>query len=151
MSKYEINKNTLAVVGINDFKAMAIESDNNYIINDNSYQIMEDSCNYFGSTFKGRVDGTKKMMNINYKVPIIIEESNDIIFFPLSEIDSSNCVWISLKWFDRVVKENNNTYIYFKNGEKISINVSKYVVENQFFRSLKLSSILNDRKNLKNI
>ncbi len=151
MSKYEINNNTLAVVGINDFKSMAIESDNNYIINDNSYQIMEDSCNYFGSTFKGRIDGTKKMMNINYKVPIIVEESNDIIFFPLSEIDNSNCVWISLKWFDRVVKENDNTYIYFKNGEKISINVSKYVVENQFFRSLKLSSILNDRKNLKNI
>ena len=89
MNKYEINKNTLAIVGINDFKSMVIESDNNYVIEDNSYQVMEDSCNYFGSTFKGRVEGTKKMLDISYKVPIIIEESNELIFFPLSEIDNS--------------------------------------------------------------
>ena len=146
MNKYEINKNTLAIVGINDFKSMVIESDNNYVIEDNSYQVMEDSCNYFGSTFKGRVEGTKKMLDISYKVPIIIEESNELIFFPLSEIDNSKCTWISLRWFDKVIKENNNTYIYFKNGEKININVSKYVVENQVFRSLKLNNVLNDRK-----
>ena len=147
MKNYEINKNTIAGIGVDDNSSKILERDNIYEISDNSYNIMEYSCNYFGSTFKGRVEGTKKMMTVNYKVPIIVEESNGIIFFPLSEVDNSNCIWISLKWFDRVEIIDGKTYIIFKNGDKISIKTSKYTIENQVFRSLKLNYILNDRKN----
>ena len=149
MKKYEINKGTLAVIGITENESKVIEYDKSYSILDNSYQIMEDSCNYFGSTMEGRIKGTKKMIGINYKVPIIIEESNDLIFFPLSEIEGVNCIWISLGWFDRVEEINNKTYICFKNGKKIPTKVSKYTIENQVSRALKLNYLLNDRKNNK--
>ena len=150
MKKYEINGSTLAVVGVDKVSSKVIEEENSYIIDDNSYQVMEDSCTYFGSNMKGRVEGTKRMLNINYKVPIIVEESNDLIFFPLSEIESDKCTWISLSWYDKVVNDDKNTYIYFKNGQKIKINISKYVVENQVSRALKLNYVLNERKKCKN-
>jgi competence protein ComK len=146
MKKYEINRDTLAVVGVNDTSSKVIESNKNYIIEDSSYQVMEDSCNYFGSNIKGRIEGTRKMLGINYKVPIIVEESNDLIFFPLSEIENDKCIWISLNWYDRVVSDNKKTYIYFKNGRKIEINISKYIVENQASRATRLNYVLNDRK-----
>lgn len=150
VNNYEININTEAVVGINKNSTKIVEKDNNYIINDSSYSVMERSCEYFGSSYNGRSRGSKKILGANYKLPIIIEESNDIIFFPISEVSQPECVWISLKWFDKVIEEDGKTYIYFKNGNKIEVKVSKYSIENQVLRSSKLHLILYDRKNPKN-
>ena len=36
---------------------------------------MDDSCKYFGSSYQGRYEGTKNLIGMNYKLPIIIEES----------------------------------------------------------------------------
>ena len=149
MKKYEINNSTLAVIGVDDKSSKVMECSKSYQIEDNSYQVMEDSCNYFGSSFRGRIEGTKKMIGVNYKVPIIIEETNDLIFFPLSEIESNKCVWISLKWFDKVEDdEDGNTYIYLKNGKKIKTSSSKYSIENQVLKSTKLHFLISDRKNI---
>jgi len=149
MKKYEINNDTLAVVGVNENTSKVLEKSKKYLINDKSYNVMEDACNYFGSSYKGRVEGTKKMIGVNYKVPIIIEESSDLIFFPLDNIENEKCIWISLKWFDKVVNTNGKTYILFRNGTKILINNSKYSVENQVYRATKLNYLLNSRKNRK--
>ena len=151
MEKYEINKETAAIVGVNDNLTKVLEKDKEYFIGDSSYSIMEHSCEYFGSSYSGRNIGSKKMLGANYKVPIIVEESNDIIFFPISEIDNPKCIWIALKWFDRVEEEYGKTYIYLKNGKKICTKVSAYSIDNQVLRSSKLNLILNNRKNKEKI
>ena len=74
MEKYEINKETLAVVGINKKTTKVLEKSREYIINDIAYEVMEHSCQYFGSSYGGRVEGSKKMIDSNYKLPIIVEE-----------------------------------------------------------------------------
>ena len=146
MKTYEINSSTAAVIGIGENSTKIVEKENNYIINNNSFQIMEDSCSYFGSSYEGRVIGAKNMIGNNYKVPIIVEETNELIFFPLSEITNSKCTWIALKWFDRVENDNENIFIYLKNGKRLTTKVSKYVVENQVLRATKLIYNLNERK-----
>jgi len=150
MEKYEINEETAAIVGVNDNFSKIIEKNKDYFIGDNSYSVMEHSCEYFGSTYSGRIIGGKKMLGANYKVPIIVEESNDLIFFPVSDITNPKCMWISLNWFDHVEEEYGITYIYLKNGKKISTKASKYSIENQVLRSSKLNLILNNRKKSKN-
>ena len=147
MEKYEINKETAAVVGVNNTFSKVIEKNKEYFIGDSSFSVMEHSCEYFGSTYSGRIIGSKKMLGANYKVPIIVEESNELIFFPISEIENPKCIWISLKWFDRVEEEYGISYIYLKNGKKIPTKVSKYSIEHQVLRSSKLNLILNNRKN----
>ena len=146
MEKYEINEKTLAVIGVNNNLSKVIEDNKDYFIGDSSFSVMERSCEYFGSTYSGRSIGSKKMLGINYKVPIIVEEANDLIFFPLSEVDNPKCIWISLRWFDRVEEEYGKTYIYLKNGRRIPTKISKYSIENQVLRSSKLNYILNNRK-----
>lgn len=151
VKSYEINSETAAVVGISDKSTKIVEKDRNYFINENSFSVMEHSCEYFGSSYNGRNRGSKKMLGANYKVPIIIEESNNIIFFPISEVDNPKCIWISLRWFDKVINEGNKNYICLKNGIKIPTDISKYSIENQVLRSSKLHMILYERKNNKKI
>lgn len=150
MEKYEINKETLAVVGINKSSTKILEKDNEYHINDIAYEVMEHSCKYFGSSYSGRVEGSKKMIGSNYKLPIIVEESEEIIFFPISSPDCPKCIWVSLKWYDYVKVENNKTYIYLKNGKKIYSIASKNSIENQVLRASRLLYVLNERKIAKN-
>lgn len=150
MEKYEINKETLAVVGVNKNSTKILEKENEYYVRDIAYDVMEHSCNYFGSSYSGRVEGSKKMIGSNYKLPIIVEESEEIIFFPIITPDNPKCIWISLKWYDSVKIENNKTYIYLKNGKKIQSLASKNSVENQVLRASRLLYILNERKIAKN-
>jgi competence protein ComK len=96
LEKYEINYNTLAIVPINTRVSKVIEKERTYIVNKKSIEIIDESCRFFGSTFDGRHQGTKEMIGITYKSPIIIEESQGIIFFPTSSPRYNNCFWLAL-------------------------------------------------------
>lgn len=148
MEKYEISKNTAAIVGINDGCSKAIEEKRDYYIKDNSYSVMEHSCKYFGCTYQGRLIGSKSILGTKYKVPIIVEDSNNLIFFPTTDIENPQCMWISLNWFDKVEELNNGvSCIYLKNGKKIYTQISKNSIENQALKSIKLSFLISNRKN----
>ena len=56
--------------------------------------IIENSCEYFGSSYLGRHEGTKKLIGITHKAPIIIEESKNLIYFPTTSPRLTDCVWI---------------------------------------------------------
>ena len=74
---YEINEGTLAVMpDTNDSrKSKILEDRKEYIIDSKPYEVMDYSCKYFGSSYEGRKEGTKAVLDINYKVPIIVENS----------------------------------------------------------------------------
>ena len=57
MDSYEINKDTYAVMSVNDGVSKVLEKDDEYFINKNSYEVMEDSCAYYGSSCEGRIKG----------------------------------------------------------------------------------------------
>lgn len=146
MNNYEINSNTIALIPINDEKTKVIELNNSFIINMNSMEIIKRSCEFFGSSYLGRHEGTKKLMGISYKSPIIIEESRNIIYFPTTSPRLSKCAWISLKHILNYKGNNNKSIIYFENGAKIEVNVSINSLDNQYLRATKLESILRKRK-----
>ena len=146
MEKYEVNEETLAVIGLDKNQTRIVENNQEQLIQDLAYEVMDYSCKYFGSSYVGRVDGSKKMLGANYKLPIIVEESSDLIFFPISSPENIQCTWISLKWVDQVYEQNHKTYILLKNGKKIECIASKQSVQNQIMRASRLNLILNERK-----
>ena len=143
---YEINKSTLAVVPIDENTSRVLEETTEYIVNKPSFEIIEDSCMYFGSTYQGRYDGTKKLLGMSYKLPIIIEESRNIIFFPTSSPRTKDCIWVALTHLNNYLFDKNNAYISFKNGYKLKVNVSIFALENQILRASRLESVLRSRK-----
>ncbi len=146
MEKYEVNEETLAVIGLDKDKTQILEKNREYLLDDSAYEVMDYSCQYFGSSYLGRVDGSKKMLGANYKLPIIVEESSEIIFFPISSPENNKCIWIALKWFQDVYERNGKTYILLKNGQKIETTTSKSSIQNQIMRASRLNLILNERK-----
>ena len=146
MNNYEINEETMAVISTAKGKTKIIEEYHEYQINCDAYEVMDESCKYFGSSYTGRVSGAKKMLGYEYKVPIIVEESKQMIFFPTISPQAEGCCWISLKHFQSLQETAGKTQIQFKNGYRLPSSISKASLDNQVLRSTRLESVLNSRK-----
>ena len=147
MNTYEINSDTCAVIGINDDVTKVLEKEEEYFVNKNSYNVMEDSCQYYGSSCEGRIKGTKTILGSNYKVPIIVEESNDMIFFPTESPNSENCMWIALNNIESYEKCNGFTKVKFDKGKEIIVKMTLKSFEMQVLRANRLGSLIKRRKN----
>ncbi len=150
MISYEINCNTMALIPIGENQTEVIERDNNLIINMNVMDIIKNSCEFFGSSYLGRKEGTKNLTGITHKCPIIIEESNKIIYFPTESPRLSSCSWIGFNNIKKYFNNNGKTTIIFDNDKILDLNISYGVIDNQVLRSSKLESILRKRLNTAN-
>ena len=146
--KYEISNGTLAIVPNEDDNSLIYEDNERFIVEESPFKIMEDSCKYFGSTYKGRKDSAKKILGAEYKVPIIIEDYNNVIVFPTTSPTADDCAWISLKRVKGIEKiDTYNTRIIFDNGREIIVPTSYRSIENQLSRASRLDVILRKRLN----
>ena len=143
---YEINKGTLCLIQEGDNSTKVIEINNEYEVNKNIHKIIDESCRSFGSTLKGRNEGTKDLTGIKYKAPIIISEYLSIIMIPTGSTRGNICHWISLNSIKRVEKDENNlAIIEFINGKNVRLDVSYYVVENQLAKAVRLDYCLKKK------
>lgn len=146
--KYEISKGTLAVVPNGVKSSVVYEDEERYIVPENTFKIMEKSCEYFGSTYEGRKKGSKSILGVEYKVPIIIEDGNHIIVFPTTSPESKDCVWISLGRIKNIEKiDSYHTKVIFDNEKEIIVECSYRTMENQLSRAYRLDLILRKHKN----
>ena len=148
MSTYEISSETLAIIPIENFCSRVVEKDNTIIVNKTPMQIIEDSCSFFGSSYFGRAKGTKGLIGVSHKAPIIIEESKEIIFFPTSSPRLYECCWISLKHINRYQKQESNALVLFNSGYSLAVDMSYGSFDNQVLRATRLESVLRFRKNI---
>ena len=143
---YEITYDTQVLLPINHDKTKIIESDCEYIVDNSTLEVLEHSCEYFGSSYEGRKLGTKKLLGITHKSPIIVEESRKIIFFPTNSPDNKDCIWLNLEKIDSYNKiDNKKSSVQFKNGDLIEINISYGSLTNQIMRATRLKYILEER------
>lgn len=142
---YEINEGTLAILAKNK-KSLILEDDKKYVVDSLPFDVVDHSCKYFGSSYEGRKEGTKEILHINYKVPIIVDNSRNLIFFPTNSPISEDCSWLSLKSI-KSIKEGdfNTTDVIFNNGVSINIPVSKRTMDNQILRASRLDLIMRNR------
>ena len=147
---YEINYDTQLILPLGEFKSKVIEHDDEYIVNSSVQEILEHSCEYFGSSFEGRKDGTRKMLGITHKSPIIVEESRKMIFFPTTSPEREDCIWINLEKIEKYYKvENGNSAILFKNGDILEFDLSYGSLSNQILRATRLKFVLDERTSKK--
>ena len=146
MKEYEINAATLAIVPIDEETSKVYEIEEEYVVNKSSNSIIKESCEYYGSSYKGRCEGTKFLTGIKTKYPIIVEESRNIIFFPTSSARTGQCCWIALNQIKSYDKHKKVGRISFMNNKKLDLDISYYSLENQICRAIMLKSKLYERK-----
>ena len=145
---YEINKETLAIMPKSEEESKALENDMEYDLSMPALSVIEHSCEYFGSTYEGRYIGTKNISGITHKSPIIIEDTNKIIFFPTTSPNRADCIWISLNnilTYEKSLKKGTSRVV-FKNGSILDLNVSIGSLTNQIMRSSRLKYLLEERQ-----
>lgn len=145
MDEYEITSSTLMLEYYDEEKTKIYEFDKEFIVNDSLFNIISNSCNFYGSTYDGRVEASKKILNTNIKVPIVVEDLKKIIFFPTKAIYKTGSRWISFNNLDRIehVGRNNSlTRLCFCNGKMYDIENSYEIIHRQLFNCLTLEKTL---------
>lgn len=145
MNNYEINVDTLAILPYEEGKSKVIESKREIIVNCLPIDIIDNSCKFFGSTYDGRFNGTKDMLGVSHKSPILIEESKKIIFFPTKSPRLIDCAWISLSNIESYERVPEGSLIKFYCGKTLKMELSYGILDNQVLRATRLESILNKR------
>ena len=145
--KYEINEGTLAIMPLDTNTSKVLEDEVEYVIEENPYQIMEESCKYFGSSYRGRKEGAKSILGDGYKVPILVEDGRNIIFFPTVSPTDKHCIWLAsskIKSIDSI--DELSSRIIFDNNQEIEVPVSYRSLQNQLLRATRLESVVRNRK-----
>ncbi|MBR2711061.1 MAG: competence protein ComK [Bacilli bacterium] len=147
--KYEISNGTLAIVPNEDDNSLIYEDNERFIVEETPFKIMEESCKYFGSTYKGRKDSAKEILGAEYKIPVVIEDSTNLIIFPTTSPQAEDCAWICLNRVKNISKVDSfNTKIVFDNDRELIVPCSYRSIENQLSRASRLDVILRKRKKL---
>lgn len=148
IDNYEINSETLMIVPFGRGKSKVYEFDGDYTVNMSSLSIIKNSCLYFGCSYEGRKEGTKSLIGIDMKVPIVIEDSKNMIFFPTSSCVNQSSIWISYQNLLKYSKLNEYfTLLYFKNNKSLRVEARYNLIDNQIIRCIKLETLLTKRKN----
>ncbi len=148
---YEINEGTYAICSNDRLGSTILEEEGTYEILENPSHVIDYGCNYFGSTYKGRREGAIHILNSRYKVPIVIEDSQNMIFFPTGNKDDYECSWIALNKIKNYAPSGRKTKVEFINGEILTFDISFRSFQNQVLRASRLDSILMNRKNKKTV
>lgn len=147
LDSYFINKGTCAIIPIEKNVSKIIEFSDTFVVNKSTTDIVDESCKFFGSSYKGRFEGSKSVLKMNYKLPIVIEEFNSIVFFPTSSPRFDACSWICLNNISNYSKKDKCSLIEFSDTCCIELSISYYSLENQIFRATMLESLMRKRRN----
>ena len=147
MDSYEINSETLLIMPFSNGKSKIYEFDREFLTNRISNDIINDSCLFFGSTLEGRREAVKNILGIDLKVPILVEDTRNIIFFPTANCIHKNAIWISYQNLLKYYKfDEFSTVLCFRNNKQITVDVRYNIIDNQVIRCMKLESLLNKRR-----
>ncbi|MEQ6376321.1 competence protein ComK [Bacillaceae bacterium S4-13-56] len=135
---YVINRNTQALLpGMHmDYDTKVIETNQILYVNKRIIEIVKNDCLEGGSTYDGRRIAVTKKMGFGRKQPIPIYPHLGIIAFPTKSPDTYDCVWIFPQHVKRIITTpTGESEIFFKDGQSIVVNESRFVLEKQIQRS----------------
>ncbi|WP_458414394.1 competence protein ComK [Schinkia sp. CFF1] len=151
VNEFEVNPYTMAIVGekgSNDQPVYSriLEVENEFLVKMKPTLVMDKSCKYFGSSLKGRQEGTKELTGITYKAPIAVDPTNEIYMFPTISPHKDTCAWISHSYILNYKSAGpEKTIVTFTNNKSITLNISKGSFENQLNRTAQYRFILSNR------
>lgn len=144
MENYIINNKTIAILKKNN-QTIIFDVEKVRIINKNIKKILDYNCNFYGSSLVGRKKSAEKLLNIHYKIPLIID--NNIILLQLNGIKEKECLFIVLNKIIDYKYMNKNLKILCVNNQIFNNKISKNSFEKMLVNSIKLNNILKWRKN----
>ncbi|MDP4085062.1 MAG: competence protein ComK [Bacillota bacterium] len=146
---YEINPYTMFIRPVEyggKIYSQVYEIEDEFTLPLKPIDIIKKSCEYFSSSFDGRKDGTKQLIGITHKSPIVIDPTSFIYFFPTTSPSRLECIWISHEHvlnYKRVSPI--ETEVTFQSKQSFILPISYSSFENQLLRTSLLRTKLMQR------
>lgn len=142
---YIINKNTYYLLYDNSNTVINELSTELIIPGNNVKKILENSCEYYGSSLQGRIIGARKLINNKYKLPIIISEKNNILFFPLNGRKNEEIIWFNFGMIKNYKKCGEFVSVTFTNEETKKFMISYTIFNNQILKCSRMLVVYMNR------
>ncbi|PKR78304.1 competence protein [Halalkalibacillus sediminis] len=134
------------VVSGDVYGSYVLEKNGEYLCEIPPKQLMDKGCRYFGSSLKGRLDGTREVFGITRKAPISLDPMSGIFFLPTTSPHSSDCIWIAHGHVHSLEKlESKQTRIHFEGGKELTVDSSFTSLTNQIQRTAQFRHLMLDR------
>lgn len=144
IENYEITPFTCFIKSIvygSKIYSQVVETNDEFISPFKPKVIINQSCEYFGSSYEGRKGGTRRLIGVTHKAPIIIDQTNPIFFFPTTSPINDDCIWIAHHHvIEYKQKDNRMVQVYFRNNITLEVNISIGSFTNQMQRTAELES-----------
>lgn len=147
MENYIINNKTIGLLKLHK-KTMIISVDKVEVFNISINRILEYNCNYYGASLKGRRNSAKNILKIQYKVPIIIDDKNNLIIIQLNSPRNKVSLFLVTNKIINYENYYNFLKIYCCNNVNFKVKISKNIFEKLIIKSIQLNNILNWRKSI---
>lgn len=146
VENYLITNKTIALLKRGK-KTLIYDVDKVVVINKTINKIIDLSCNYYGSSLEGRKKSAKNILNQKYKIPIVIDEVNNLILIPLNNPRLEDCLYVVVNKIVDYYELEDNLVIMCVNNQEFKTKMSKKTLEKLIISAFKLNNILNHRKN----
>jgi competence protein ComK len=149
IEEYEVNPYTMFIKPViygSKVYSQIYELEDEYLSPFKPLEIIKKSCEYFSSSFEGRKEGTKQLIGLTHKVPIVIDPTNFIYFFPTTSPTRAECIWIShehIMNYRRI--DPRQTMVTFQNKQSINVPISYSSFDTQMLRTALLRTKLMQR------
>lgn len=149
-SSYEITPQTMAVVSSLDkhgkITALALEEHDEYSVRSTPTKVVDHACKFFGSSLKGRQEGTRDVYGITHKAPISIDPFSGMYFLPTLSPTNPNCSWIAHSHVKTLYKtKDGRAGVEFRNNRKVVFDTSYGIMLNQLERTAQFRYLLENR------
>lgn len=148
MENYIINNKTVAILKKGK-KTIIYDVENVRVINKSIIKILEQNCNFYGSSFRGRQQCCQKTLKIHYKVPIIM--TNNIILLQLNSLKSEECLFIILNKVMDYKFIDKKLLIKCVNNYQFINKISSHSFEKMIILGTRLENIIKWQKMIKKL
>ncbi|GAB4073930.1 competence transcription factor ComK [Barrientosiimonas marina] len=147
---YEVTPLTMAIIREQSEDGSArsciLEEQDEFAAYHTPSKIIDNACKFFGSSLRGRQDGTRNISNITHKAPIAVDPASGMYFFPTASPTSAKCSWIAHSHINHVNQgPGKQTKIVFKNQKTLLLDVSLGSILNQVQRTAQYRYVLDNR------
>ncbi|WP_374724525.1 competence protein ComK [Calidifontibacillus erzurumensis] len=140
---YEVNKSTMAILSVAhiDYSTLILEENQQIYVRKTPTQIIKEACIEGGSTYDGRRIAVMHAIGARQKVPIPIDQIDQIFAFPTQSPKSFECSWIFYHHVKYISTRKSTEHqvaqsiITFKNGQEIILDESRFILEKQMQRT----------------
>lgn len=150
----EITPLTMAVIPVDSSlrkktSSLVLEETGERVVKHNPTRLVDLSCHFFGSSLRGRLEGTASIAGITHKAPIIIDSPLGMYYFPTTSPYSPECIWLSHSHIEKIVEVSlKRTEVYFINRQTLMLDISFHSMQNQIMRTAQFRFVVENRNSL---